>query len=419
MKRRVLPECLLLAMTLWPATSVLRAQTPVNTGAVVMTHDVAGNWVVYTPAGASLPVFSSATQGLQEAVNYALQNQFDLTVLGGGGGGASVINLMTTLSFPPMQNHKIRINGVTLNCTGAVGPQPCVMFDSMMMMDVDFGATQIVNAGTGPTVLYRPMGRLPVDGSTVITDSSVHITTIVNIHNPQFEVAGVPLVDHQLTAGSIVETTFLYDELNGAGGAFRIPDPASTSFGFVKNNVTAAHIHDQTGVSVPVVALGTTSVYPFSILHNRFDLRIDTRVAGKRSIDVFTRSNWFFLGVEAINVYPGNAIYFEWSADFNEVYAVEFDGGIGGMPAHNILHTNQISKFTYPVNVGGSPFVYQNNDFRAEDVTINGGAVGSIAISADGITFSDTGLTSGLVHLEPGMYLSVTYSMPPAMRKIL
>src|ERR1044071_2292942 len=72
------------------------------TGTVLMRHDVAGAWTVYGPDGSPVPVGSTTTQGLQEAITFAAMNNYNLVVQGGAINGiVGVINCTTTVAFPP------------------------------------------------------------------------------------------------------------------------------------------------------------------------------------------------------------------------------------------------------------------------------------------------------------------------------
>jgi len=70
------------------------------------------------------------------------------------------------------------------------------------------------------------------------------------------------------------------------------------------------------------------------------------------------------------------------------------------------------------ITVTASPFIYQNTDPTAQNVTVVGGTVSQIAVSRDGATYDNINMSTGVqVHLAKGDYVKVTYSVAPTMFK--
>src|ERR1017187_1084124 len=140
------------------------------------------------PNNKSINTNGSTTAGLQEALDYAGQNQCDLHIVGGneaggigGWGGAAVVyNIHSPVLVPPMQGRCISSGAATLNFNGDVGASPGMIFDSMMMGHIDFRATQLVYQGSGPySLIFRPQLPVPIDGFACIVDSHFffHVVT--------------------------------------------------------------------------------------------------------------------------------------------------------------------------------------------------------------------------------------------------
>jgi len=68
-----------------------------------------------------------------------------------------------------------------------------------------------------------------------------------------------------------------------------------------------------------------------------------------------------------------------------------------------------------PVAPSGSPFTYINTSARAQSVIVSGGTVSLIEYSRDGVTFTVVGVLAGLVYLNPGDRIRVTYVTAPTI----
>lgn len=81
------------------------------------------------------------------------------------------------------------------------------------------------------------------------------------------------------------------------------------------------------------------------------------------------------------------------------------------MPSRNDILPSAISP-------GASPYTYRNTNSYPINVIIQGGTVSSITFSRDNITNYNTGITTGIVTLSSGDYLTVTYTVAPTMTQI-
>lgn len=99
------------------------------------------------------------------------------------------------------------------------------------------------------------------------------------------------------------------------------------------------------------------------------------------------------------------------------VFSISPTGVIQGANNKNISYTS----YTTPpstIAVGASPFSYQNATGYDADIIVDIGTLTSIAFSRDNVTYYTTGLIAGIVHLSPGDWIKVTYTVAPTMTLI-
>lgn len=407
-------------------------------GTVRLTHNNANgtdnSWYANAPDGSSIDITASATDGFQEVITYAALHGYNIDVIGGTAinGTSSVISCTVPIVVPPMQNCFFRVWGCTIDFTAAIGSSPAVTFNSLMMMNISWGATQVVNDGSGPTIFFSPTSNLPVDVRTVITASHIYIHSIVNIHSPAADVANVPLVKFDISAYPINENEFIFNELNAGGCAITVTNsPTGTTAVFRGNYIRCMAVHDQTGTTLPIIQLGQTAMVDptdFTCLENIWDLSIQNSVATKKAIKLFASCETIRCNVIQLISNIGVAVYFESTADLNQIIAGRLQGAAGaaGLTTFSVDGTQNQNivlcrhpKGNSAITLTGSPFVYHNVDFTPNWITINAGTVTDVQISADGITYSSTQSTSNIfIHLDAGMYLKIVYSSAPTVRKI-
>lgn len=405
-------------------------------GKVVMTHDNENgdnnSWYVNKPDGTSIDISASSTSGLQEAIDFAATYGYWLDVRGGAAisNSSSVIECTTPIVFPAIQNLQIRLNGVTINFSSAIGSQTCITFNSLMMMDIDFGSTQIVNAGTGITVLFKAEDPLAVDGHTVITSSYIKLHSIANIHTPTSDTDNVPAVKFDISAHAIDDNTIIITEILGSGAGIVVSDsPGGTTAVFRGNYIRCMNLHDQTGTDLPVVQIGQTAPsdpVDYQVLENIWDLSIQVNTSSKKGISTFGSFDQFRVNVIEIAATTGIAFTFGSTANYNILMAGRLQGAVGtntlttvsvdGTQNHNKV-TCQHDKANTAITLTGSPFVLRNTDFFPWKVTFNGGTYTDVAISVDGVTYSSMGVAVFII-VDPGEYFKLTYTVGPTVRKI-
>jgi len=61
------------------------------------------------------------------------------------------------------------------------------------------------------------------------------------------------------------------------------------------------------------------------------------------------------------------------------------------------------------ISVGASPFTWINPEQVPVNVLFSGNAASTLQITTDGVTFNDSGMSSGIVRLNAGQGFKVTY----------
>lgn len=384
-----------------------------NSAVVRMVRTGDGTWAVYKPDATKLDISNSATDGLQEAMEYAITNNHPLYVLGGGRDSKdySVIHCDQTLVIRPLDMKSIYMESVTINFAGSMGPEPGVRFDSCMMADFRLRG-QIVYAGTGSALEFKPTNPTPQDNIVTIVDSTFEFGAIYGGADAD------PLIKFDTTNGSIANgNTFAFQEINAGRTQIYIP---TTTNSFSHNRILCAHIHGSEKAAKTCVRIGDNPTA--DIFGNYWNLQIDT-ADGQRGIDIYSKADLFLMSVWSSrgNPSPNQAIVFEDSAARNQLFLQRWMGGLTNNAA---AQTNKIyycdAKTDVPIRVGPSPYSYQNTDCRTQEVIVTGGSVSQIDISHDGSIWYDTTLDKGgTFTLEPGMYLRITYSALPTMRKLM
>ncbi len=375
--------------------------------------------VVIAPDGTQVEVRGSVTSGLQEAINYASEQGYDLHVYGGtqpATGGAVVYQIGpgVTLTFPAMQGKRIVIDAATINCAGSASdPAPCLLFDSHMMVDVEHRGGQVVSSRGGPIVVFRPMQPVPVDRIPVTTASSYSFTAIAGVPEGASPTAVSVLFDVAAGSFGIVQNRFLFNKVNGGREAgIRVTTPAPGA-SFAQNQIVATLVHGLTG-SAWALQLGTGDAP--SITNNVWQVNVsDPRTSTTRGLSTWgDRDTFLFSNNSPIR---GAGVQFERTADFNRVVGNQVSGTVtdASTALTNRVETQQIRQ-TWPVTVAGSPFTYLNRRAREVDVEISGGVVQALAFTDNaGVSWRTLNLTQGRFRLSPGSGIRVISSVPPAM----
>jgi len=211
------------------------------------------------PSGETVVVEGSKTSGLQEAIDRAVKDGFDLYVAGGDYKG-KVYQCSTSVVFPPMQGKVLKFGAATINLDGFVDPsQPGLIFDSCMNVFVECNA-QIVYHHKGTALRFEPRRNLPVDdfvGPTMVA-STFHFAAVAYVSTPVSFVGkdgGIPRTDTNVCCvvisptRSITRCEFKFIELLGGNFGIRVDTPRSGS-SFAFNRFDCSFVHEQFNTSV-------------------------------------------------------------------------------------------------------------------------------------------------------------------------
>jgi len=397
---------------------------------------VSGASNVLLPDGTWLDVLASTTSGLQEAINYACgdgtagSGSLDLYIVGAeeSTGGAVVYNCTTGIAFPAMQGRKIRSGAITINFLSTVGSGACVTFDSAIMLDVDLSGCQIVNGGTGRALLFAPINGVPLDGGLFgvksLIDCRFHITTVVNVNNSTLPTTDGAVVTFNSAAGGtgINNCTFEFEEINQQNTAantmgIHVINPTPTA-PFANNFIKCVHLHNYRGVGVQIGSSNAITGYG----NNTWQITCNAASGASEDFNTFGRYDTLFISNENTNAQYG--LKLQPNAEGNSIF-----GGtlLGSIDAYNNDATNKTSNVWYKAQaiamptvivVGVSPFQFQNTKLNDMLVLVNGGTLtANTFLSSDGVSYFDTGATTGSFYLPRGMFIQVTYSVIPTMRQ--
>lgn len=281
-----------------------------------------GQWIVVKPDGSFLSTAGSSTQGLQEAVNYAVQNGYRFECIGQGAklvatqsgtlNGTTIVTGLTTSALHvgdfitgngivpgtqittidgPGQVHmssaatqsgvrtlKFANNLVFILCTTSVTVPPAeqwscsfynvnitfaasaangLVFDSQIICDFEFVGGQIVYMGNGYGVVFAPTNPVVLDGFATIGANSFFIS---NVATPVASGSASGVVGFNCSNGGILNNSFGFLELNGAGNPFSPPTAPvgvqvfgpTAQTGFEQNLIDIAEIHEVTSAGVQI-----------------------------------------------------------------------------------------------------------------------------------------------------------------------
>jgi hypothetical protein len=211
------------------------------------------------PSGETVSVQGSKTSGLQEAIDRAVKDGFDLYV-SGGDYKSKVYQCSTSVVFPPMQGKVLKFGAATINLDGFADPsQPGLVFDSCMNVFVECNA-QIVYHHKGTALRFEPRRNLPVDdfvGPTMVA-STFHFAAVAYVSTPVSFVGkdgGIPRTDTNACCvvmsptKSISRCEFKFIELLGGNFGLRVNTPASGSC-FAFNRIDCSFVHEQFNTSI-------------------------------------------------------------------------------------------------------------------------------------------------------------------------
>ena len=320
----------------------------------IFAHEEHASLVLYPngkyvlPGGETVVVKSSKTSGLQEAIDRAVKEGFDLFVAGGDY-KSKVYHCSTSVIFPPMQGKVIKFGAAAINFDGFADPsQAGLIFDSCMNVFVDCNA-QIVYHLNGAALKFRPRGILPVDdfvGPTIVA-SKFHFAAVSHVNTPVSFVGkegGIPRTDINAccvlisSVNSITRTEFKFVELLGGNFGIRVETPGKDG-NFAFNHISCPFVHEQLNTSV---SEGTIDNSPLNKLIRGNQWNVHCAPANKaRAVDVHgTRGRWIISTVAEKGPLKSGLSTHATTTD-NTFEFQSLDGGISGPFSKKVPGSNQ------------------------------------------------------------------------------
>lgn len=394
-------------LSLSPERTVLMVQGAVDT-----------TWSVTAPDGSVINTTGTTTSGLQEALNYAALNNYNLRVIGGVVSSGATAQLITrsTIVFPPMFACRMSFESVSVLAYPNTPSDPGAVFNSCMQVDFYF-AGQFVYGGTSSAIVFAPSTPHAVDPLIGIVDSRFYISGIAMAGPANAD----SCISFQCGNYPITTTTFSSNEINGNDGSlveqvtYGIKVSYTGGGGFQYNNISCPHIHG----SVVGLALGFASYAGSAISNNYINVNCSSSRPGGYGLVCQGVKNYGF--VSAICSGAGSiGLYFSPDAANNIFTSPQLTATTKIV---NSAISNTTNFVSYPhtqsvINITptGSPFVYQNTNLWNITVSMNSGTLtGDTQYSIDGSTWYATGMTTGRFDLPPGTYIKVFYSAAPSM----
>lgn len=276
------------------------------------TLTVPAVWRVDDQNGNPISTVGSLTQGLQEAINYASFNGYDLRVHGGGiarknGQDVAILDCWGPIIVPPLQGVDWRIHA-TINFRAAGAPYPVAIgFDSVMNSDIKFTGQIVCNPWIGAGVAIAPVNLLPNDvgAGPVITASRFDFHSIVKLGHDGC------CVDLDARLGAITGNIFRFLEPNS--GVTGVQARCSASKCFDSNDITVLECHGQyTGINA---GCGPTGADNFR--GNTWNVKVFPRNASC-GIEVWGCYDHWFASIENREGHPVNGITLNTTARSNQ-----------------------------------------------------------------------------------------------------
>lgn len=255
---------------------------------------------------------STQTDGLQEAINYAVNSGLDVYITGGrattaGGGGSSNNNvyfLDETLSIPAAQDFRIDGGESIINYNPSSGD--AVTVDSCEDCHFRFGLV-VTGAANGSAVAFRPTNPTNLDSLTVITDSTFEFSSIATSAATGTSAYALNL---DATNGPILWNDFTATAAVGFQQNVRLHSPSSTN-AVIDNSFRIVHNHQATGSMIEIEANSN---------NNHWVVNDDRNGSTGTGIDDSADGNTFTL--QSSGFPAGEDVIFENGATNNLVLAV-------------------------------------------------------------------------------------------------
>ncbi len=335
------------------SAAAARASLGLYSRNVRMVNTGQNTWVVLDENGTAINTAGTTTDGLQEAINYARTNRFNLIVdgqgqLAGQVGNWSTIHCTTTLTLGPLWGQRIVFNQVNLVLDPAVAANTGWNIDSLDFSSIEFYG-QILYTGTGVGVDVIPTTDNG-EGFIGWTTGKIYLQTcvcIVSFANWNVDATKGTCISITPGGHAVVNNEITVGECNGGLFGFRLNTPTAGGQ-FSYNKVILPALHSQ----------GTTSFQAGN-----------GNVLAANSI---TGNIWEVIASPVVN---GVFIY-----GVKDIYDIQISGGTGaGITLQASAAQNQI---TCPLNNATTPLAdssttkdnFYNSDGVCTQYTLAGGA---------------------------------------------
>ncbi len=337
---------------------------------------------VLSPDGSFVDISRSKTDGLQEAIDYATDHNYNLHIFGGGddtgrcteGCSAVVYHLSEPLIFPPMQGVKISSDPITFNIHLKDNSQNGMFFDSCMMCDISFPGAQVVYHGGAHAIEFNPTNPVPMDKVRGIIDSKFFIPTIVYVAEPSEPESSCIYFNPEIAA--IHRTTFEFVEINCANrcenGIFI--DTSSEGKPFLRNLIKSAGAHGQTKAGIKA---GTSSKAGEGVFGNHYMFgSINPTRADAVGVDTYGSRDYYNIAADNSEGGLDYAVRLRESAEDNIVVIRHAAGAAKGYVDKIAGASGNYIQYPGMVEIGGDLSVKDNVEVSG-CLKYNGGVLGT------------------------------------------
>lgn len=203
---------------------------------VIMARNASGAWEVQVPGGGYLDTSASDSDGLQEAIDFALTEGFEMKVIGGRG---ATINLAATLNVPVMVDSYVEIGAVMLNWPTAIDG-PGIEFDTIVHSTFIFRGN---TAYRGDDSVVKVRGRTTDNTVTGAIDSKLEFFRLRAVAGN-----GPSGIHFDMSSGMMRSVVVEVVEIEGRtvegmvmGDGIRVSHPHVDPHNYFVDNIITAH----------------------------------------------------------------------------------------------------------------------------------------------------------------------------------
>lgn len=286
--------------------------------------------LVVDPYGNPVDTVGTQTQGIQEAIDYAIENQFNVHIAGLNSTlNSSYYQCDVGLVIPAVHEFSLTSDAVTINFASSVTTG--ILFDSCDGMQFDLKGQIVFNATSGQCLRFYPQNPAPTDEGAIFNVSSRF--KFGQIVMNALTGTAIAVVFDGAASGSQQGTIlnyFHFDEINNGAYAFLVN---LTNAQFNRNWISSQSLHDQRdGIIAPsstnlMKTLATnkwTFTYPLSatvtaisVGASPFEYRnsslmpqtVTVNAGTLNGLQVGTYANGSFVGAAVGNQTVGGAFY--------------------------------------------------------------------------------------------------------------